>query len=230
MLSFESVSAPSKLNVVLWGPSGSGKTYTGMAIAHRLGSRVAIVDTEHRASSLYTSRFPAHIATIHPPFEPERFVDAIQAAEAGGFDVLMIDSLSPEWEGPGGCLDLVAEAKKQGVKPHKVWNTITPRHDALLGAINRTPLSIIVTLREKPRLLVKPGDDGKLHVQDGELTPVIRERFEYEYDLVLHLDNAHRATVTKSRLFSVPEGKVMAADGTLLERIQTALHAESVEL
>ena len=225
MLSFDPVSGPAKLNVALWGPSGAGKTYTGMALAHQLGQRVAILDTEHRASALYTSRFPAHIAEIQPPFAPERFLEAIQAAEAAGYDVLMIDSLSPEWDGPGGCLDWVAHAKTQGVKSHQAWNTITPRHDALLSAINRTSLSIVVTLREKPRVIVGPGHDGKVTVQAGEPTPIMRERYEYEYDVVLRIDAAHRVTAVKSRLFSVPEGTTLLADGALLERVRTALHA-----
>lgn len=222
MFSFEPEAAPTKLNIALWGPSGAGKTYTGMALAHQLGSRVAILDTEHRASSLYTSRFPAHIAEMQPPFEPERFIDAVRAAEAGGFDVLMFDSLSPEWDGPGGCLATVRDLRQQGKKPHQAWSVVTPRHDALLGLINRTRLSIVVTLREKPHL-----DLSGASTTMAAPTPVMRDRFEYEYDLVLHLDDGHRVTVTKSRLFHVPEGKRMAADGALLDRVRAALYAPS---
>ncbi len=226
MFSFESVTSPTKLNIALWGPSGAGKTYTGLAIAHQLGSHVAVLDTEHRASSLYTARFPAHIASLEPPFGPERYIEAIQAAETAGYDVLVVDSLSPEWDGPGGCLALVADARKRGVKSHHAWNDVTPRHEALLGAINRTRLSIVVTLREKPRVIVGTGDNGKTNVQEGAPTPVTRERFEYEYDLVLHLDGQHRATVMNSRFLSMPEGAHFPADGSLLDRVRMGLKVD----
>lgn len=228
MFAFEVSTAPKKLNVALWGPSGAGKTYTGLAIAHQLGTRIAVVDTEHRASSLYTSRFPAAIAGLEPPFGPERFIEAIQAAEAGGFDVVMLDSLSPEWDGPGGCLALVADAQKRGQKGVRGWRDITPQHEALLGAINRTPLSVVVTLREKPRVHLDAAEgSGKPQVTAGEPRPVMRERLEYEYDLVLHIDAGHRVTAVKSRLFSVLEGKSCPADPTLLSRIRTALKPEA---
>ncbi len=116
MFDFQEAAGPSKLNVVLWGPSGAGKTYTSLALAHQLGVRVAVLDTEHRASALYARKFPAMIAEMKPPFGPERFIEGIHAAERAGFDVLIIDSLSPEWEGPGGCLEQVALAQKAGKK------------------------------------------------------------------------------------------------------------------
>lgn len=222
MFSFEAAAAPAKLNIALWGPSGAGKTYTGLAIAHQLGARVAVADTEHRASSLYASRFPAAIAEMLPPFSPERFLEALHAAEQAGYDVLVIDSLSPEWDGPGGCLDTVAQLRKQGQKPHQAWGAVTPRHDALLGAINRTRLSVVVTLREKARLKLSGDDTG---VSDPE--PVMRERFEYEYDLVLRIDARHRVTAVKSRLFGVPEGKTGPADAELLARIRHALRPDA---
>ncbi|MCY0886471.1 MAG: AAA family ATPase, partial [Firmicutes bacterium] len=177
---FAAADRPLKLNLALWGPSGAGKTYTSLALARRLGSRVAVVDTEHGASRLYASRFPHDSLVLDAPFGPERFRELLAEAERAGYHVLVIDSLSPEWGGPGGCLDLVAGLRQQGHKPHQAWGLVTPRHDALLDAINRSPLSVIVTLREKPRLQLV-GDAPSVP------EPVMRDRFEYEYDLVLHL-------------------------------------------
>ncbi len=223
MITFKTLTTPPKLNIALWGPSGAGKTYTGLGLAHALGSRVCVVDTEHQASSLYTARFPADIAEFLPPFQPAQFIDAIRSAEQAGYDVLLIDSLSPEWDGPGGCLDMVAQLRKQGKKPHQAWGVVTPQHDALLGAINRTPLSVIVTLREKPRLQLS-GGTAALSAPE----PIMRDRFEYEYDLVLHIDAHHHVTAIKSRLFGVPEGKSCAANGVLLSHIRQALKSGGV--
>ena len=227
MLSFAAAAAPSKLNVVLWGPSGAGKTYTGLAIAHQLGQRVAVVDTEHGASSLYAARFPADMAEMAPPFSPEQFIEAIRVVEAAHYDVILFDSLSPEWDGPGGCLDILAGIQKRGVKGARAWRDVTPRHEALLGAINRTPLSVIVTLREKPRVLLDTAEQtGKTQVTAGGPRAVMRERFEYEYDLVLHIDMQHRVTADKSRLFALREGTTGPADGSLLNAIAAAMHPE----
>ena len=222
MVTFEPMDHPGKLNIALWGPSGAGKTYTGLAIAHQLGSRVAVIDTEHRASSLYTRRFPAAIAELLPPYHPERFLETIEAAAQAGYDVVLIDSLSPEWDGPGGCLDQVAQARSKGTKPPQAWAAVTPQHDALLGAINRLPISVIVTFREKPRLVLTTGD-GKTQFEEGDPTPVTRERFEYEYDLVLHINAQHVVHAVKSRLFAVPEGGRMPADQSLLNAVHAAM-------
>ncbi len=228
MISFQAINRPTKLNVALWGPSGAGKTYTGLAIAHQLGSRVAVLDTEHRSASLYTSRFPADVAELLPPYHPEVYIEAIDAAERAGYDVLMMDSLSPEWEGMGGCLSLVEDTKRQGkLRGVRAWGPITPRHEALLSRINRSPLSVVVTFREKAAVVLSDGDDTKTKVSVARPHAVTRERYEYEYDLVLHLALNHHATVTNSRLTVLPEGHTVKADKALLGYVRQALWPEA---
>lgn len=231
MLECQAITTPSKLNVVFWGPSGAGKTYISLALAHRLGSRVAVLDTEHRASALYAHKFPARIADMKPPFSPDRFVDGIHAAEQAGFDVLIIDSLSPEWDGPGGCLDQVNQAQKSGVKTQKgvyAWKTVTPQHEALLAAINHSPLSIIVTLREKPTLLLDEAGAGSVAKTKPVPRPIMRDRYEYEYDLVLRIDGQHQLTATKSRLDAIRAGVTFKSEAGFLQRVQAVLYHETV--
>ncbi len=115
MFDFQATVTPSKPNIAFWGPIGAGKTYTSLALAHQLGSRVAVLDTEHRASALCAHKFPALIAEVKPSFGHERFIEGIHNAERTGFDVLIIDSRSPEWDGPGWYLDKVETAQKSGV-------------------------------------------------------------------------------------------------------------------
>ncbi len=223
MFQFRPMTHPRKFNIALWGLGGSGKTYTGLALAHQLGSRVAVVDTEHEASALYAARFPSAIVALDPPYTPERYLEAIHAAETAGFEVVMLDSLSPEWDGPGGCLSLQQANKKPGV-----WKEINDRHEALLKAINQTPLSVIVTFREKPRVIFgKDPDTGKAVVDKGDTTPITRERYDYEYDLVLHLQPTHVATATKSRLLTFRQGTALPANGDLLALVRTAMDPDS---
>ncbi|MCX8017657.1 MAG: ATP-binding protein, partial [Rhodocyclaceae bacterium] len=94
-----------KLRLAIAGPSGSGKTYSALAVASGIGGRIAVVDTEHGSASLYADRFDFDVFEMTPPFAPERFVEAIQAA-AKAYDVLIIDSITHEWMGEGGILDI----------------------------------------------------------------------------------------------------------------------------
>ena len=222
MIAFEKITAPLKFNIALWGPSGAGKSYTALALAHRLGTKIAVADTEHQATGFYTARFPALVAKVEPPFPPEVFLDILDSAERQGFDVLVFDSLSPEWDGAGGCLALKEEMERKGQKGVRAWKTITPRHEALLQRINQSPLSIITTLREKPRVALELGESGKTQVRDAAPRPVMRERYEFEYDLVLHITMDHRVTATKSRLLQLPEGRTIKADHQLLNAVQAA--------
>lgn len=238
MFAFSQDARVPKLNLALWGPAGAGKTYTGLAIAHQLGERVAVVDTEHLASTLYRDRFPAAFAALNPPFAPERFIEALHDAEQAGFDVLMIDSLSPEWDGEGGCLWLAAQTDANGKKRGaRAWGEVTPRHDALLTAMNQSPLSLVITLREKPRVILGKDANGKATVEQGEATPVMRERFEYEYDLVMHIDRSHRMTATKSRFLDIPEDNPESPSKSkpiggkeLLAIVHRVLHPEPVSV
>lgn len=102
----------SKLRLALSGVSGSGKTYSALLLAKGLGGRIAVVDTERGSASLYAD-MPGipdfDVLDLEAPFSPERYVEAIRAAESAGYDVLIIDSMSHEWTGKGGCLELADE-------------------------------------------------------------------------------------------------------------------------
>ena len=104
------------------GPSGSGKTYTALLIAKGLANGtgvIAVIDTEAGRALHYAPR-PGEAADpangtfkfMHidfpPPFTPERYVEAIRYAEGEGATVIVIDSMSHEWSGEGGCSDMQA--------------------------------------------------------------------------------------------------------------------------
>src|SRR5918992_4085005 len=95
-----------KLRLALCGPSGSGKTYSALLIAQGLapGGKIALLDTERGSGELYSSLAAYDVATLTPPFSPERYIDLIHEADTAGYQALIIDSLSHAWEGEGGCL------------------------------------------------------------------------------------------------------------------------------
>ena len=95
-----------RLRLALCGPAGSGKTYSALQIAKGLGGRIALIDTEHESGSLYADLCEFDTASLTPPYTPEKYRNAIAAAEAAGYSVLIIDSFSHAWAGEGGLLDM----------------------------------------------------------------------------------------------------------------------------
>jgi len=97
-----------KLRLALCGPSGCGKTFSALLIAKGLApsGKIALIDTENGSGELYSDLAEYDVATLRPPFMPERYMALIRGAENAGYDVLIIDSLSHAWVGEGGILDM----------------------------------------------------------------------------------------------------------------------------
>lgn len=224
---FRPATRPQKLNIALFGPSGAGKTYSALGLAHQLGSRVAVIETEHESSALYASRFPHDIAALTPPFHPERYRELLEEAAAADYDVVIIDSLSPEWDGPGGCLALATEAEKRQRTPNRftAWADVTPRHDALFSAINRVPCSVIATFRAKPAYDLVKDEHGKTKPVRRELPGIIgrEEGAGFEWDLLAVIDDRHQATPIKSRFPHLHAGESHAVDAAWLTQLAETL-------
>lgn len=194
-----------KLRLALSGPSGSGKTYGALQIAAGLGGKIAVIDTERGSASLYSDLVEFDTLEIAPPFTPERFIEALQAAAAGGYNVCVVDSITHEWDGAGGCLEInetIAHAKFRG-NTWAAWNETTPRHRAFLDAILQSPMHVIATMRSKTETV--QGDDKK--VKKLGMKAIQREGAEYEFTVVLDLEHEkHYAVGSKdrTRLFSEP--------------------------
>src|SRR3546814_535683 len=90
------------------GPSGSGKTFSALAFAQGLkgDGKVAMIDTEARRGLHYADQFDYLYSELTAPFTPERYIEAIQAAQKAGASVIIVDSMSHEHEGPGGILEM----------------------------------------------------------------------------------------------------------------------------
>ena len=123
----------SKLRLAVQGPSGSGKTYGALMLAKGLGGKIAVIDTERGSASLYADLkgMPEFdVLDLDAPYTPEKYIEAIHAAEDEGYDILIVDSMTHEWDGQGGCLELIdqiARAKYRG-NTWSAWSELTPRH------------------------------------------------------------------------------------------------------
>lgn len=188
-----------KLRLALCGPSGSGKTYSALRIANGLGGRIALIDTERGSAELYADLCAYDVAQLTPPFTPGRYVEAIHAAEKAGYDIVIIDSLSHAWSGPGGVLEMQDQAAKALKNSFAAWREITPEHNRLVDTLLQTSLHVIVTMRTKTAYEVQQ-DGGKTKVVKVGLAPVQREGLEYEFTVVLDLSiEGHVASSTKDR-------------------------------
>lgn len=188
-----------KLRLALCGPSGSGKTYSALKIAQGLGGRIALIDTERGSGELYSHLCPYDVAQLTPPFSPAAYINAMHEAERAGYDVLIIDSLSHAWSGPGGVLEMQDQAAKALRNSFAAWREVTPEHNRLVDTLLQSDCHVIVTMRTKTAYEVQQ-DGAKTRVVKVGLAPVQRDGLEYEFTVVLDLSvDGHIATGTKDR-------------------------------
>lgn len=108
------------LLIAIAGASGSGKTMSALRMAQGLagGEPIYFIDTEAKRGLHYADQFTFKHFDMRPPFTPERFMEAISTAEKAGAKVIIIDSMSDEYEGVGGLQEMHDdEAARLAKKP-----------------------------------------------------------------------------------------------------------------
>jgi AAA domain len=197
-----------KARIGLSGVAGSGKTLTALKLAQGLGKRIALIDTENNSSVLYGDRLDFDVLNLEPPFEIPKYIDAIHQAEAAGYEVLILDSISHAWAGEGGILDTQGKMADGGMNSFTAWRKLTPQHNAFVEAMLRSKLHLIATMRAKMDYVVETNDKGKSVPKKVGLAPIQREGMDYEFDIVLDLDLNHNAMSTKDRS-SLFDGRIV---------------------
>ena len=207
-----------KLRLLLTGPSGSGKTYGSLLVAKGLGAkRPIVIDTEQGSSDLYDSLLPFDVIDLQPPFTPEAYIEAIDAAEKAGADVIVIDSISHEWNGKGGCLELVDELARAKFKGNSwsAWSELTPRHRAFIDRMLRSSAHVIATGRAKTET-AQVDEGGRKKVVKLGMKLESRDGAEYEFTTVLDIvHDGHFAVASKDRtgLFNGDPKPITSATG-----------------
>ena len=186
-----------KLRLNISAPSGAGKTYSALRMAKGLcgdWSKVAVIDTENGSASLYSDLGDFNVIDLQPPFQPEKYIEAINACVAGGMEVIIIDSSTHEW----ACLleenELLAQSYFKG-NTWSAWSKTTPRHDKFINAVLHCPLHVITCTRSKTETVQENGKVKKIGMKD-----VQREGWEYELTISLNIDrDTHLAHPSKDR-------------------------------
>lgn len=189
------------LRLGMVGPSGSGKTMTALRVANGLadGRPIAVIDTEHGSASLYADCGISYAVCNLERFDVDSYIEAIKDAEASGFAVCVIDSLSHAWAGKGGILEFVdQQGKRSGGGNFSAWREATPRHNALIETILAAKMHIIATLRSKVEHVIEQVG-GRSVVRKVGLQPVQREGLEFEFTICGDITAEHEFMVTKTR-------------------------------
>jgi hypothetical protein len=186
-----------KIKLALQGPSGSGKTYSALLLASGITdySKIAVVDTENHSADLYAHLGEYNVLQLSKPFTPERYITAIETCEEAGMEVIIIDSVSHEWEGTGGILDLHGNMPGNSFTN---WAKMTPRHNAFVQKILESPCHIISTIRTKQDYVLSEKN-GKQVPEKVGLKGITRDGMDYEFTVVFDLDIKHNASASKDR-------------------------------
>lgn len=188
-----------KLRLGLSGASGFGKTYSALLLAHGITNdwtKIAVIDTENNSASLYSHLGNFNVVTLNEPYNPERYIEAIKLCEKENQQVIIIDSITHEWQGKGGCLQLHEQLGGR----FQDWAKITPRHNAFIDAILRSSCHVITTTRRKIDYSLDMGQNGRTKVVKHGTKEITREGFEYELTVNFELINdKHLAKASKDR-------------------------------
>jgi hypothetical protein len=194
-----------KIKLGLQGSSGSGKSYSALLLAFGITNdwaKIIVIDTENRSIQLYSHLGDFYVLSLTPPFSPERFIEAIKLCENSGAEVVIIDSISHEWE-----YIIDAHSRLTG-NSYTNWSKFTSRHQEFVNTILQSNLHVICTLRAKQDYVLTPNKDGKLVPEKVGLKGIQRDGVDYELTILFEINIHHQAKATKDRteLFgTVPE-------------------------
>ena len=188
-----------KLRVGLSGASGFGKTYSALLMAYGITndwSKIAIIDTENNSANLYSDLGQFKVLQLNQPCGPERYGEAIRTCENANMEVIIIDSISHECNGPGGCLEI---HDRLGGR-FQDWAKISSRHQSFIDVILQSKCHVITTVRSKTDYSMDANQNGKTKVAKHGMKQITREGFEYELSIHFELVNEqHLAKASKDR-------------------------------
>lgn len=173
-----------KAKVAIAGPSGSGKTYGALTLATSIanGKDIALLDSEGDRGLYEANNFDYFHESLEDT-SSEGYIKKIKEAEKAGIGVLIIDSISHEWE------NITAEKDRMPGNPFQNWSKLTPRHDKFVNCILKSKMHIICTIRAKDKYVMELNDKGKQSVSKLGVGIVQRDTIEYEFTTVLMMEH-----------------------------------------
>lgn len=201
----------------LYSESGCGKTYSALLLARGFvgpTGKIGMIDSESGRGELYADVIPGgyDVLRIDPPFSPARYIEAHNAIIESGAAIGIIDSVSHEWEGIGGVLDMAAANEEQSGKSglHN-WKKPKLEHSKFVLRLLQSPIPWIVCLRAKYKSRQIKGtqemaDDGAINrnqigktiiLKDNHTSPIQAEDFIFEATAHAEILPDHSIHLTK---------------------------------
>lgn len=192
------------LLIGLAGGTGSGKTLSAMLLAKGLAGDkpFAFIDTEAGRAKHYADMFTFDHAELAPPFRPERYAEAITAADAAGYPVIVVDSASHEHAGDGGLLDWHEEElqrlagddyRRRDAMTFAAWIKPKTSHKRFVSQLLQLRAHLILCFRAEEKIeIVREGGKTKV-IPKRSLTgldgwvPVSEKTLPYELTISLLL-------------------------------------------
>ncbi len=221
--------AGARLVIGFAGISGGGKTRTAIEFAYGLAnydaSKIGFIDTENRRGSLYADVLKDHpthptdapfwIGDLEPPFTPERYSEAILEFQKAGVEVLVIDSVTHEYEGTGGVLEI---REPLPGKVGKRDNIAKERHKKFMNVLLQSNMHVIPCIRAREKVVIERRNGETVYIPQG-IQPVQEKNFMFEMTASLLMFDGGRA----QELIKLPDelapmlgrgkGYITSADG-----------------
>lgn len=194
-----------KLRIGVSAASGFGKTYSALLLAYGIcgnWEKIALIDTENGSGDLYSHLGEYNVVSLEAPYSPERYIEAIKMCEEAGMEAIIVDSITHEWEGKGGCLEI--QSKLGG--RYQDWAKVTPRHQRFVDSILESKCHVITTVRRKQDYdMIQQGN--RTQVKKVGTREVTREGFEYELTVNFEIINDKHLTVASKDRTGLFDGK-----------------------
>jgi hypothetical protein len=213
------------LKLAIAGIAGSGKTFTSFKLASLLAGseRFAVIDVENRKARIYADIFKFDVLDLDI-YTLAAYTKAVREAEEAGYKALVIDGLTPLWEGKNGIKDMVEMiARRDRITTFAAWqqgNNLLADFAKMLIDSN---MHIICTLRSKIEYSNDTNKDGKLQYRRSGLAPIFKENFEYEFPVYIEMDHEHRGTFYKSMCSELDKKVLQLADAGEVKRLISIL-------
>lgn len=190
-----------RLVIGVGGISGGGKTFTALQLAWGMAngdaSKVGLMCTENKRGRLYSDILVDGDGKVHrfmigdltAPFSPARYVQGIQAFVDAGVEILVIDSVTHEWEGIGGCEDIAHAGSPRVPK----WNDAKREHKAFMNALLASPLHIVACMRAREKVKLVKGQGGKTDYESQGVLPIQEKNFVFELTASMMLWNGGKS-------------------------------------
>jgi hypothetical protein len=236
----EAVRRDVSLIIGLAGTSGSGKTYSALELATGLagGEKFVVIDTENGRALHYADRFRFDHGDLRAPFRPDAYAAVADKADAAGYPVIVVDSMSHEHAGEGGLLDWHEEIldriagddwRKREACKMKAWIEPKMSHKRLVQHLLKVRAHLILCFRaeekvemskENGKTVIRPkqsvvGADGFMPISEKNLPYELTASFLMRAErpgvpIPIKLEEQHRALFPLDSTITRETGRLLA--------------------